>query len=37
MKLALLQKKRRPKTFLNFLGASADFKELLPDMYNAAL
>jgi hypothetical protein len=35
MKSVLLQSKWRPETFLDLLGASADFKKLLPDKYNA--
>jgi len=37
MEPVLLQSKWRPKTFLDLLGASADFKKLLPYMYNAPL
>jgi hypothetical protein len=36
-RFALLQSKWRPKTFLDLLGTSADFKKLLPDIYNAPL
>jgi len=36
-RFALLQSKWRPKTFLDLLGTSADFKKLLPDTDNAPL
>jgi hypothetical protein len=36
-RFVLLQRKGRPKTFLDLLGTSANVKKLLPDMYNALL